>query len=225
MPNQTKAQKKQREPESPYSKAKMIWDDRIGSSVKRAANWRLAAFMGWILSILLAIIVGLLINKSSVEPFIVQVDSKTGKVLNVGNIKESYVPKLQEYKYFISEFIKNVRSVSSDRIIIQENWKTAYKFLTIRGNNQLTEYAKENDPFALAGKVTVAVKIETVNKITDRSYQVNWVETIYNYSGGSAKKEYSGILTVVSLPPNKKSDLINNPLGIYIDEISWSERK
>ena len=224
MANKTKNHKL---PESAfsYNKAKEIWDDRIGHSVKRAANWRLIAFGGILLSTLLVLVVGFLISKSSVETFIVQVDSKSGEVLNVGNVRESYVPQLQEYKYFISEFIKNVRSVSSDRIIIQENWKTAYKFLTVKGNNQLTEYAKANDPFALCGKVTVAVNIETINKITNNSYQINWIETIYNYSGGSSQKEYSGILTVVNIPPNGKTDVINNPLGIYIDEISWSEKK
>lgn len=225
MAKKTSSYKSGMPPESPYTRAKKTWDDRIGSAVKQAHNWRLMALFSMLVALSLIAVVVFLVSRSSVETYIVQVDKTSGEVLNVGNIKKSYVPQLQEYKYFIGQFIKKVRSVSSDRIIVQENWLTAYKFLTIKGNHQLTEYAKENDPFAMVGKLTVSVDIQAINKITNNSYQVEWVETIFNYSGGSTKKEFSGVLTVLSLPPSKKSDLINNPLGIFIDEISWSEKK
>ena len=225
MPKKTDSYKSDMPPESAYARAKKIWDDRTGSAVKQAHNWRLMALFSTLLSLCLIAVVAFLVSRSSVEKYIVQVDKSSGEVLNVGNIRKSYVPQLQEYKYFISQFIKNVRSVSSDKIIVQNNWLTAYKFLTIKGNHQLTEYAKENDPFALVGKLTVSVDIQAINKITNNSYQVEWEETIFNYSGGSTKKEFSGVLTVLTLPPTKKSDVINNPLGIFIDEISWSEKK
>src|SRR5579883_1654648 len=63
------------EPETPYQRAGQVWDERIGSARVQAKNWRLMAFGGLALSFCLS--AGLIwqSTRSTVTPWIVQVDN------------------------------------------------------------------------------------------------------------------------------------------------------
>ena len=67
------------------------------------------------------------IFKSSVAPYVIEVDSTTGLVKNVGLVQEQkYDIKDAQIKYFLGQFIKNIRELPLDIVIYKQNINTAY---------------------------------------------------------------------------------------------------
>ena len=73
-------------PQTPYNAAREEWNDRTGSLVRQAYNWRLAFFAQFLISILL--IAGLLYKsaQSSVQPYLIEHNAATGEAMGVGRM-------------------------------------------------------------------------------------------------------------------------------------------
>ena len=67
------------EPVTPYQKAQQVWDERMGSARVQASNWRIAALAATALSTVLGLTLTALIGRSSVVPYVVEVDRLGGK--------------------------------------------------------------------------------------------------------------------------------------------------
>ena len=106
------------EPVTPYQKAAQVWDERLGSARVQAANWRLAALSATSLSAMLGLTVLLIVGRSSVVPYVVEVD-RLGEVRAVGPAIEAYQPSDAQIAHFLARFIENVRSLSVDPVIVR----------------------------------------------------------------------------------------------------------
>ena len=210
------------EPVTPYQKAGQVWDERIGSARAQAHNWRLAAIL--CLGVSLALTIGLLwINRTGAAiPFVVEVD-RDGAVRAVGPATETYTPTDAQIAYALSRFIEYVRGLSIDPVVVRQNWFRAYDYVSDRAAVTLNEYARETDPFANVGRLTVAVEIQSVVRASDRSFQVRWSERTYENGATRDTKRWTAVLSIVITPP-RTSDLIRkNPLGIFIHSFNWSQ--
>jgi len=210
-------------PETAFQKAKQIWDDRIGNSREQAKNWRIFSLVTLGLSFFLGLILLVEINKNKIVPYVIEIQDQ--KARTVGKATEYYKPTQELTKFFLSEFITSIRTISSDPIIVKRNWLKAYNFLSSTAGQQMNEIAKKNNPFDLVGKVAVTPQIESVTVISDSSYQIEWSEDIFALQGSSQQgKKFTAILTVKINPPKTEEELLRNPLGIYIDSINISEK-
>lgn len=209
------------EPDTPYSRASRVWDDRIGSARVQARNWRLMAFGTLALSTAMS---GALIwqsLQSRVTPYVVEVD-RLGEALAVTEAEAGYRPTDPQIAWHLAKFIENVRGVSLDPVLMRRDWLAAYDFVTPRGARFLGDYARQADPFARIGERTVSVQVTSVVRASDRSFQVKWTETAYERGSEAGSSHWTGILTVVTRPPVSADTLRKNPLGIYVDAIDWS---
>ncbi len=209
-------------PETPYQKAQQIWDDRMGSARAQAANWRLAAF-GSIL-IATASIGGLLwqSTRSIITPYVVEVDAQ-GSVRAVGPAMEAYEPSDAQIAHHLANFIRSVRSVSIDPVIVRENWLKAYDFSTDRGAIALNDYAREHDPFAEIGRRSVNVDVTSVVRASDDSFEIRWSEKTYASGQFEKLERFTAHLTIVVSAPRNAQALHKNPLGLYVHGINWSK--
>lgn len=209
------------EPVTPYQRAAQVWDDRIGSARVQARNWRLMALGGLLLSMGLS--VGLLWQsmQSRVIPYIVEVDS-LGEARAVAPVEQGYRPTDPQIAWHLGRFIRNVRSVSLDPVLMRSNWLSAYDFVTGRGGRFLNNYARSAQPFKQVGERTVSVQVTSVVRASERSFQVKWVETTFERGEVSAVSRWTAILSVVVSPPKSAGELRKNPLGLRIDSIDWS---
>ena len=209
------------QPATPYQKAAQVWDERIGSAQVQARNWRLMAFGCLALSLL--IVGGLLwqLGRSTVTPYVVEVDTH-GRVRAVGPALEAYVPTDAQIARELERFIRNVRSLPLDPVVLRSNWLEAYDYTTDRGAVALNAYARNNDPFARVGRVTVAVEVTSVVRASEASFQVRWTERTTVNGAPGATERWTGILTVVLQPPRDAVRLRKNPLGIYVNGLDWS---
>lgn len=209
------------EPETPYQKASQVWDDRIGSARIQAKNWRYMAFGSLMLSAGLASALVWQSARGTVVPWVVQVDN-LGQSQAVAPAASDYRPTDPQVAWHLGRFIEQVRSIPADAIIVRQNWLRAYEFTTDRGATALNDYARANDPFTKAGRNQVTVEVSSVIRASPDSFRVAWTERHYENGQLSSTQRWTAILTIVVQPPRNAERLKSNPLGIYVNAISWS---
>lgn len=208
-------------PETPYQRAGQMWDERIGSSRVQAVNWRLIAFG------CLALAGGLAASnvwqsmQSRVAPYVVEVD-RMGEARAVAPALQNYKPTDGQIAWHLGRFISNVRSISTDAVLVKKNWLDAYDFATDRTAIFLNEYARTNDPFAGIGERGVAVQITSVVRASDTSFQVKWTESTYERGSLAKTERWTAMLTTVMRPPKTADALRRNPLGLFVNAIDWA---
>lgn len=208
-------------PETPYSRAGQVWDERIGSARSQARNWRLMAL--GCLGLNCALSAGLLWQsmQSRVTPYVVAVD-RLGEARAVTAAEKDYTPTDPQIAWALGRFIRNVRGISLDPVLMRADWLEAYDFTTRRGRLFLDGYARASDPFADLGQRTVEVQVTSVVRASDRSFQIKWTETAYERGAEIGTSHWTGIVTVLVKPPVNAETLRKNPLGLYVDAVDWS---
>jgi len=208
-------------PETPYQAAAQVWDDRIGSARVQAKNWRLMAFGNLAFSFLMAGALGWLATRSSIIPYVIEIN-RDGDARSVGPALENYQPTDAQIAFQLSHFIRNVRSIPLDPVVLRENWFEAYRYVTARGAMILNEYARSADPFARVGRESVAIETTSVVRASKTSFQIRWTERVYVNGSLSSTHHWTAILSTVRRPPRDENSLRGNPLGIYVDGLDWS---
>lgn len=209
------------EPVTPYQKAEQLWDERIGASRVQARNWRLMAFGCFALSVTLS---GALVwqsMQSRVVPYVVEVD-KFGEARTVAPADASYRPADAQIAWHLARFITHVRGVSTDPVLVRQNWLAAYDFATDRAALFLNQYARTNDPFGQIGTNSVSVQVTSVVRASDTSFQVKWTEQVFERGSLAKTERWTAILTTIIQPPRSAEQLRKNPLGLFVSAIDWS---
>jgi type IV secretion system protein VirB5 len=209
------------QPATPYQSAAQAWDDRIGSSRVQARNWRLMAF-GCLLLALLTV-AGLVwrAGQSLVTPFVVEVDSG-GQIRAVGEAVTPYRPNDAQTAHHLGRFVTLVRSLSIDPVVVRQNWLDAYGYTTDRGAAVLNDYARVNDPFTRIGKESVTVQITSIVRASDASFNLRWTERRYVNGAAAGLERWTAVVSIVLQAPRTEEKLRRNPLGIYVNGLSWS---
>lgn len=209
------------EPVTPYQAAAQVWDQRLGTARVQAKNWRLMAFGCLTLALMMAASLVWRSGQSLVTPYVVEVDA-AGEVRAVGEAATPYKPTDAQIAYHVARFVSSVRSLSTDPIVVRQNWLDAYDYTTDRGAAALNEYARENDPFARIGQNSTAVEVTSVVRASDSSFQLRWIERHYVNGALSDTERWTAVLSVVLQPPRNEERLRRNPLGIYVNGLAWS---
>lgn len=209
-------------PETPYQKAGQVWDERIGSARLQAKNWRLMALGCLTLCFATS---GALIWRSlqsTVTPYIVEVD-ETGAAKAIAPVTDRYELKDVQIAHHLAGFISNVRGLSTDPVVVRENWLKAYAFAAPAAATTLSDYARENDPFAAIGRRSRTVEVISVVRISPESFQGRWIEKTYEGGALTGARRFTGVFTVGVQPPRDTATLRANPLGLYVRSLNWSE--
>lgn len=209
------------QPATPYQSAAQIWDERIGSARVQAKNWRWMAFGCLVLAVLMA---GGLVWRSAqsiVTPYVIEVDH-AGQVRTVGEATTPYRPADAQIAYHLAQFITLVRSLSIDPVVVRQNWLNAYDYTTDRGAAVLNDYARTHDPFARVGKESVTVQITSVTRASDTSFNVRWIEQHFVNDAPASTERWNAVISIVLQTPRTEQRLRKNPLGIYVNGLSWS---
>ncbi|MGY8822058.1 MAG: conjugal transfer protein TrbF [Pseudomonadales bacterium] len=209
------------QPVTPYQAAGQAWDERIGSARVQARNWRLMAFGCLALALLMACGLVWRSAQSIVTPYVVEID-KSGQVRAVGEAATPYRPADAHVAYHLARFVTLVRSLSIDPIVVRQNWLDAYNYTTDRGAAVLNDYARTHDPFARVGKESVTVQVISVVRASDASFNVRWTEQRFVNGAPSGTERWNAVISTVLQTPRTEQRLRKNPLGIYVNGLSWS---
>jgi type IV secretion system protein VirB5 len=206
---------------TPYRRAQQEWDARMGSAVLSARTWRRVAFASLALLGVSVLALTAVALQQRTYVHVVEV-SPEGQVMSVRAADDHWTPTQAQISYHLGRFVRLVRSLPTDGVVLRENWMEAYKFLTPQAAAQLTQIARSDDPFLSLGRVGRTVHIRSIIARSDHSYEVDWIERETNATGSPDGQAYSGVFTVTTRPPRTADEIASNPLGLLISDFSWS---
>lgn len=210
--------------DTPYKRAQQEWDARMGSAVLSARSWRSIAFgaLG-LLGVSVISLVAVAMQQRTVV-HVVEV-SPEGQVMNVRAAEGRWTATEAQKAYHLGQFVRLVRSLPTDGVVLRENWLQAYRFLTPQAAAQLTEIARQDDPFLSLGRVGRTVHIRSIIARSNNAWEVTWVERATNATGTTDPEVYSGVFTLTTRAPRNADEIANNPLGLLISDFSWSRER
>jgi type IV secretion system protein VirB5 len=159
--------------------------------------------------------------RSIVVPWVVEID-RPGDARTVEPAIVDYRSTDPQIVWHLARFIEQVRGLPSDPIVQRQAWLRAYDFTTDRGAVALNEFARSNDPFTRVGRQQVSVEVSSVIRASPDSFRVAWTEQHYENGQLSRTERWTAILTIVLQQPRTVERLRANPLGIFVNAISWS---
>lgn len=159
------------------------------------------------------------------KTYVVRVDNATGRVEIGGQLKATnYSPRDVEIQHFLVEYIMKIRSVPLDPVMFSQNWSNANHFMTKDAAEKLKIFTAKDNPRLKLGKETVQPQITSIQLYpgSKNTYQVRWTEQEYSMSGEMRNKstKYAGLFLVGLEPPTKESEILINPLGIFIKDLT-----
>lgn len=212
--------------ETPYARASQVWDGRLGDARVQAHNWRLVAL--FLLALCGVLTLGLIYQsgKASVVPYVVEVSREQGSVRLVGTPEEQrYVPGQEATKYFLGQWLQDVRSLPADVVVLKLQMERAYASVHGAAAQQLQQHTEASEPLKRFGKEMVQVELVSMTALSEDSYQAEWREKTYSAKGQLIDTVlWTATLTALHQRPEDAAMLKLNPLGIYIKYFSWAKK-
>ncbi len=196
----------------------------MGSAVLSARAWRTIAFGSLALAAVLALALTAVAMQRRTFVHVVEVDPQ-GQVMSVRAADGRWSPSEAEIAHHLGRFVRLVRSLPTDGVVLRENWLEAYRFVTPQAAAQLTEIARQDDPFLSLGRVGRTIEVRSILARSDQSWEVSWVERATNATGTTDPQVYTGVFTVTTRAPRNAYEIAGNPLGLLISDFSWSRER
>jgi type IV secretion system protein VirB5 len=209
--------------DNPYFKAREQFFDSVGYPVKAAYQWRLAAFI--CLALLALSLTGNVIQagREKVVPYVVAVD-RLGAALAVKRADVASPTPVTVIQAELANLVTNWRTVTADLDLQSRMVDRLSGFTRGSAKGVLTEWFEKNNPVARArsGRL-VSVNIKSVPlPVSQNSWRVEWQEIVRNHVGVTVETtQYEATMTVVIQPPKTDAEILRNPGGVYITELSF----
>lgn len=210
--------------ETPAMQGRLFRTDLLGEQRAIAHAWRLMAFA---LSVCLCAMIGVLWHLALQPrdvPVYIEVDTATGSMRVLAHGDDTPV-RAATIEQALRTFVAVLRRVSTDKALMQQDWKALFLRVTPRAFQTLSAYAIETNPLGRPGEVRV--EILRVLRQSAQTYDLRWRESLVNEQGVLTESQtYSGLFTWALRQPGgriSREERIANPAGIYLDTWSWSK--
>ncbi len=211
--------------------AKNVWNSRISEFFWKYRAWQLLTIISMLIALIAVSGMIYIGSQSKFIPYIVEVN-KLGETIVVGKTQTGTIKDPRIIRAKVASFIDTLRLVSIDPAL-QRNY--IYKtYDSLRRGDPAFEKANifyqdnKTNPFILGENISRNIEITSLNRQTDETYQVDWLEKTYDKKGILLHvKEFRALVTVFLSPIDVESvdKLIENPLGIFIKDYNISELK
>jgi len=212
---------------NPYLNARREWNERYGDYVARAQAWQRIAIASLCIAALAVGGLAYTASQNRLVPYVVAVD-RLGDALAVGRADVAIEPDQRVIRAQLARWITSIRSVfvdaAAERALLQE----AYAMVNRRSAayTHLNEYFRANDPFERAGTETISVEVQSVLPIAGNTWRIEWREVRRARDGALiGSQDWQANVTITTVPPTDESMILLNPMGIYLNEFSWSQRR
>jgi type IV secretion system protein TrbF len=213
------------ESHNPYLAARREWDERYGDLITRARNWRTLATLCALVALLATAGMTWLSARSHIVPFVVLMDN-LGRPLASGVAEQTTLNDDRLKRVSIMTWVENLRLVTTDGVAQRKAIDHVYAEIASGSSAQtfVSEFYRSNEPFKRAQTDTVSVDINSVLPTSDRTFEVDWVETTRDlYGAVKATDHWKGSFSIALNPPADERLARINPLGIYITNLSWTK--
>ena len=213
---------------NPYMAARFEWNEQYAQLIKsKQIAWYFASIC---LLIALVSVTGIAYigAQSKIIPYVVAID-QIGRPVAVGRADIPSKADPRVIKAELGSFFTDAFTVMADGA----GQKLAVNRVYAHISNSspafiaMNEYYQQdkNNPFKRATTEIVSVAIRSVIQTTEKTWQVEWNEKIRNRVGELiGERRMKGAVTVMVSPPTNELTIMKNPLGIYIQNIHWSQQ-
>jgi type IV secretion system protein TrbF len=211
-------------PFNPYVAARREWDERYGEIITRAKNWRFIAILSATATLVAVVGIVVLSARSKVLPFVVAIDS-LGRTVSAGPAEETTTVDERLKKAALFSWIEDLRLVTTDPVAQRKAIDRVYTHVAMGSEAQafVTAYYRGDPPQKRAQTQTVSIDVKSVLPNSDRTYEIEWIETTHDLNGGIlATDHWKGSFTIVLNPPTEERLMRVNPLGIYLTDAAWT---
>lgn len=209
-----------------YLNARQEHNDRYYDLAKLANNWRLAFFGGLAVAVIASGGLVAVSLQQKVVPYAIELNGNS-EVVRVTRADVASKPNANQVKASLRTWLIGARTVYGDPFAQQNHVDTTYA-MTLPNSaayQTMVEYHKANDPFVRSKKETVEVAVNAVVPTTDKTWQIEWTETIRDLSGRVISvSAWQGSATVAIIPPTTDRQILVNPLGVYVEQFAWTAR-
>lgn len=209
---------------NPYLAARREWDERYGEFITRTRNWRTLALISALVSLIATAGMVWQVARSRVIPFVVLVDS-LGRPIASGLAEQASVGDDRLRRAVIQDWIENVRMVTTDGIAQRRAIDHVYAYIASGTNAQafISDFYRNDPPLKRAQTGTVSVEVKSVLPTSDRTFEVDWIETSRDLFGSlKSTDHWKGSFTIAVNAPTEERQARINPLGLYVTAASWA---
>ena len=210
---------------NPYLAARREWDERYGEFITRARNWRTVAMISALAALLATGGMVWLSAKSHVVPFVVLIDS-LGRPVASGLAEQTSVGDDRLRRAVLQDWLEGLRMVTTDGVAQRRAIDRVYAHIASGTNAQafISEFYRNDPPFKRAQTGSVSVEVKSVLPTSDRSFEIDWIETSRDlYGNVNSTDHWKGSFTVALNPPTEERQARINPLGLYVTAASWAK--
>ena len=210
---------------NPYLAARREWDERYGDQITRAKNWRTMAALSGLVSLLATSGFIWISVRSHVVPFVVLVDNLSRPIAS-GIAQQASGSDDRLKRASIFTWIENLRLVTTDGVAQRKAIDRVYAEIANGSAAQtfISDYYRADPPAKRAQTETVSVEVNAVLPTSDRTYEVEWVETTRDlYGAVKTTDRWKGSFSVVVNPPKDERQARVNPVGLYVMSASWAK--
>jgi type IV secretion system protein TrbF len=203
----------------------------FGDLARGKRNWQLVAY--WSLGLLTVCVISYVRIASSahVVPYLVEVD-KLGQVMSAREAEIMRAPEPRLVASQLAGFVRAVRTVlpASPPRVQADMMRRAYMFVD-QGSSaavMLNTYFADpsHDPRVLGQTITRQVEIASTLPVpASPTWKIRWTETEYPLIAGILTRvtAWEGYVTVRLQAPTTADAVQDNPLGVFITSINWTQ--
>ena len=214
---------------NPFVAARNEFTNAFGDLAKGKRNWQVIAYALAGLLALVTIAYVRLVGSARVVPYVVAVD-RLGQVATVGPADALKRPEERLMASELAQFVRAIRTVlpASASAAQVELLRRGYAFVGPAAASFLNDYfaQPEHDPRLLGLRLTRQVDVASVLRIPNSDvWRLQWTETERSTQPGGLTRTvaWESYLTVTVIPPTTPELLQDNPLGLSITTVNWTQ--
>ena len=193
-------------------------------------NWhiriRTAIILVEFITIIFLLVVAVYLGQlPKTQPWVVELtsDGEATYKANVVSALASWEPSDATQRYFISHYVSELRTVSTDNNQNKANANSVYSRTVGSATDQVNAWYTGNNPITRAKNEYVLIPLDemAVVKYSANQWKVTWRETSYRTSDKEifADQQIEAIFTVEFYLPDTERRRRENPIGMYVSNI------
>jgi type IV secretion system protein VirB5 len=218
-------------PDPRWLTARHEFANAFGDLARGKRNWQIIAF--WSLGLLTVSVVAYvrLAGSARVVPYVVEVD-RLGQIAAAGEAEVMRTPEPRLVASQLAGFVRAVRTVlpASPPQVQAEVMRRAYAFVD-QGSSaavMLNTYFADpsHDPRVLGQTTTRQVEVTSTLPVpSSPTWKIRWTETEIPLIAGMLGRTtaWEGYVTVRLRAPTTADAVQDNPLGVFITSINWTQ--
>jgi type IV secretory pathway TrbF-like protein len=216
-----------RDQKNPYLWARRQWNGGLYSSYR---NFHLAVYVAVIgvsLSMIMSLVAISQATKPKMLPYIIELRDD-GTHTFEGMLEYTRLDVNDAVmRNILKRFITNLRTVSTDKVVLQRMLGDAYYVTTESAQNQISDWLRvEKEPFTLQESgIRRDVRINFFEPINELTWRVEWEEEIRLNGILQDRRPMTGTFGYVQLPTDNPIVAENNPFGVYLTDYHITEKR